>query len=103
MAQAEGLEVRVNSIATDAASAKAEAAARAALGDDTFVSHRDAVNASLARVEVDGERVGPPLVWVVFAADVPGPSLGAGESAGSTSTKAFVVLDPDSFEILSSE
>jgi len=104
VARAHGLELRVNTIATDAAQDDAEKAAVAALGRETFDALRSSVRASLARVLDDGEKVGPGLVWVVFTDAVPGPSISAGESSGvAKPSTTLVVVDPDSFEVIDEE
>lgn len=102
IARAHGLEVRLNRIATDAASEQeVERAVIAALGQDAFDSLRTSVNASLARVVADGEQVAGGLVWVVFADGVPSPSFGAGQSAGVAAPgQTLVVVDPQTFDVL---
>ena len=104
VARAHGLEVRPNGIATAASQADAERAAIAALGQETFDALRPTVTASLARVVDDGERLGPGLVWVVFTDARRGPSISAGEGAGVAKPRAtFLVVDPDTFEVLTEE
>lgn len=104
VARAHGLEVRPNRIATEAAGDDAERAAVAALGRETFDALRSSVTASLARVVDDGEKVGPGLVWVVFTDEVPGPSISAGQSSGTAKpSTTLVVVDPDSFDVITEE
>lgn len=102
LARAHGLEVRPNPIATAAASdEEVERAAIAALGREAYDSLRSSVNASLARVAVDGEEVAGRLVWIVVAEGVPSPSFGAGQSAGVAAPgQTFVVVDPETFDVL---
>ena len=104
VARAHGLEVRPNRIATSAAQEDAERAAVAALGREAFDALRPSVTASLARVVDDGERVSSGLVWVVFTDQGYGPSLSAGEGAGvAKPTTTFLVVDPDTFEVITEE
>ena len=104
IARTHGLEVRPNRIATSAAGDDAERAAVAALGREAFEALRPSVRASLARVVDDGEQVSSGLVWVVFTDEQYGPSLSAGEGAGvAKPTTTFLVVDPDSFEVLTQE
>lgn len=104
LARAGGLDLRINAIATEARASQVEEVAIAALDDEAVEWLRAEVTVSLARVEqASGERLGPGLVWVVFADGVAPPPLGPGESAGvADPARILVVVDPESLETLTS-